>query len=380
MLCNICLDDILDKKEELSTKCNHSFHKNCLIQVIYPKCPCCKSDITDLLNKNGLSNKQIKKNEEAEEFRLLISNIDLELFDKKYLFNLCLNANKLNHLKWKNIYKDIILSFIFNAYHTFQEFSNEMFHSNKPGIYLYYCDLEDIMLNLIYGYKSSIIQWYEEKNFKENKNFICFSKGVYNKIKNDYQNNFGVLFVIKDKSNNKTIIFNNIFNKDNIINKYPSDKSILKSMCELEPIKLDLETRDNPENTILELMMKYIKHKDICNYTVKYKSFIEFIQNDIEKYLKTKENKNKNGFIHFKFYNNLDNDFDNAINDSDSIYNEQYDELNSENDFYYFIDNHKKKIKYNDMINSSSLKIKLLNKFLMQLLITHKNPNISQKN
>ena len=53
--------------------------------------------------------------------------------------------------------------------------------------------------------------------------------------------------------------------------------------------------------------------------------------------------------------------------------NEQYDELNSENDFYYFIDNHKKKIKYNDMINSSSLKIKLLNKFLMQLLITHNN-------
>ena len=380
MFCNICLDEILTENEQLLTECNHLFHKNCLIQIIYPKCPCCKSNITKLLNNNGISNKKIKKNEEAEEFRLLISNFDLELFDKQYLFNLCLNVNKLNNLKWKNIYKDIILSFIFNAYQTFQTFSNEMFNSNKPGIFLYYCDLEDIILNLIHGYKSSVIQWYDEKNFHENKNFFCFSKGVYNKIKNDYQNKFGVLFVIKDKSNNKTIIFNNIFNKNNIINKYPSDKNILKSICELEPVKLDQDDRDNPEKTILELMINYLKHKNIFNYTVKYKSFIEFIQNDIEKYLKTKENKNKNGFIHFKFYNNFVNDFDNTIynnidnNIDNNIHdNEKNDEFDNENDFYYFIDNHKKKIKYNDIINSSSLKIKLLNKFLMQLLINNKN-------
>jgi hypothetical protein len=372
MLCNICLDEILNQNEQLLTKCNHLFHKNCLIQIIYPTCPCCKSDITKLLNNNGISNNKIKQNKEAEEFRLLISNLDLELFDAQYLFNLCLNTIKLNNLKWKNIYKNIILSFIFNAHNTFQSFSNEMFNSNKPGIFLYYCDLEDIILNLIHGYKSSVIQWYEEKNFQENKNFICFSKGVYNKIKNDYQNKFGVLFVIKDNYNNKTIIFNNIFDKENIIKNYPSNKSILKSMCELEPIKLDQQERYNPENNILELMIKYIKHKNIFNYTVKYKSFIDFIQNDIEKYLKKKENKNKNAFIHFKFYNNLENNLDNTI-ENNIIENAKHYELDNENDFYYFIDNRKKKIIYNDIKNSSSLKIKLLDTLLMNILITHKN-------
>ena len=191
MTCNICFEDFDDfenNNQKIVTKCNHLFHKDCLIQIIFPKCPCCKSDITKLLNENGLNKKKIKKNIEAEEFRILVSNINIDIFNEIEIYNFCVNSKRLNNLKWKEIYKNIILPFIFNAYSTFQNFSEIMFNINKPGIFLYYCDLDNIILNLIYGYKSSIIQWYEKENFKENSNFECFSKGVFNKIKNNYKN------------------------------------------------------------------------------------------------------------------------------------------------------------------------------------------------
>ena len=60
MSCNICFEDIDNTNQELLTKCNHLFHKNCLIKIIYPKCPCCKSNITKLLNENGLNNKKYR--------------------------------------------------------------------------------------------------------------------------------------------------------------------------------------------------------------------------------------------------------------------------------------------------------------------------------
>ena len=358
MLCNICLEDILTENEKLTTQCNHLFHKECLVQIIYPKCPCCKSNITNILNLNGITDKTIKRNIEAEEFRLLVTNQNLDLYGENDIYEICLNIKKLNHLKWRKIYKDIILSFIFNAYSVFQSFSEEMFKSNKNGIFLYYCDLDNIILNFIYGYKSSIIQWYEEKNFKDNPDFICFSKGVLNKIQNNYTDNFGVLFVINDIFDKKKFIFSQIFNKDNCIKKYPSNTNIIKSICELEPVKFDEEDRHNPEKIILETMLNYVKNKNVFNYSLKYDSFVNFIHNDIEDYFKIEDISTKNGFMHFKFFNSIDNSVGDIENDED---------------FYYFIENNKKKIKYNDLVNSSSLTIKNLNKILMKLLVKYSN-------
>ena len=354
MTCNICFEDFEDlenNNQQLFTKCNHLIHKDCLNQIIFPKCPCCKSDITQLLNENGLNNKKIKKNIEAEEFRILVSNVNIDTYNEVEIYNFCVNSKRLNHLKWKNIYKNIILSFIFNAYSTFQNYSETMFNIEKPGIFLYYCDLDNIILNLIYGYRSSIIQWYNQENFKENPNFECFSKGVFNKIKNNYANEFGVLFVIKDIFEDKLYIFNHIFNKDNIIKNYPSNKNIITAISELENVVFDEEDRYNPEKIILESLLKNIDTA-IFTYTVKYHSFKIFIQNDIGNYFKKDKIINKNGFIHFKFYNN--------------------DDVNSGDEFYYFIEN-KKKIKYNDLVNSKCININNLDKILMKYLNKYKN-------
>lgn len=355
MLCNICFDDFENDDFRIITDCNHSFHKNCLIKIIYPKCPCCKADIRNLLNNNGISDKIINKNIHAEEFRIIVSTQNLDNFDIMQIFDICVSSKKLNGTKWKNIYKNILLPFIFNSYQSFQNYSIEMFNSNKPGIYLYYCDLDNIILNLIYGYKSSIIQWYEQNIFCDNPDFECFSKGVFNKVKKNYSNSFGVLFVINDIFDKKKYIFNHIFNQNNIVTNYPSNKNIIKSICEMEPIRLDENDRYNPEKITIELLyIYYLNNKNnILSYNFKYNSFSDFIITDINNYFKTNDkNKNKNGFLHFKFFN--DND------------------INNSNEFYYFIEN-KKTIKYNDLVNSSVLTIHNLNDILMNYISIKKN-------
>ena len=105
-------------------------------------------------------------------------------------------------------------------------------------------------------------------------------------------------------------------------------------------------------------MLNYVKNKNVFNYSLKYDSFVNFIHNDIEDYFKIEDISTKNGFMHFKFFNSVSNNVSNIENDED---------------FYYFIENNKKKIKYNDLVNSSSLTIKNLNKILMKLLVKYSN-------
>lgn len=50
--CVICMDTIMDGDNIHTTKCNHSFHGDCLerwlkVECIHPKCPMCNTDIRD---------------------------------------------------------------------------------------------------------------------------------------------------------------------------------------------------------------------------------------------------------------------------------------------------------------------------------------------
>ena len=71
-ICSICFDD----NNLIKTKCNHYFHLNCIKQIIYPKCPCCKSDLTIFLNNWSAHGKRLQCNATLLFSQYLIFSVD----------------------------------------------------------------------------------------------------------------------------------------------------------------------------------------------------------------------------------------------------------------------------------------------------------------
>ena len=84
MNCSICFEE--DNENLIKTECNHYFHEDCIKQIIFPVCPCCKSDVKNMLNKMGVSKNKIKSNIKAEKNRLFINSLNIEelSFIQKY--------------------------------------------------------------------------------------------------------------------------------------------------------------------------------------------------------------------------------------------------------------------------------------------------------
>jgi hypothetical protein len=290
-ICSICFDD----NNLIKTNCNHYFHLNCIKQIIFPKCPCCKSDLTLFLNNKGVSNKKIKNNIKIEQNRLFIQNINTNLLSITDKYDIICNNIKLNKQKWKNIIKSIILPYIQNNKTLLLNYSIMKYFFKLDGIFIYYCDLKELIINLLSGYSSNILQWIEKDDFNKNIHIKNFIINLHKKIKNNFINKVGVLFIINDTINNKKFIFKKIFYENTPKLNYMYYSHIIKSLLNLELEKSNLNKINNPEYKYLQNLLNLKKQK-----ILQYHNFTNFIKHKINNIFIKHYNENITGLIEIR--------------------------------------------------------------------------------
>ena len=278
--CTICLCDDVDNL--IKTDCGHYYHVECIKQIIYPRCACCNNNITNLLNSIGVTNRQINQKMEAEKNRLFVNNLRLDDLTIIQKYQIICNNITLNKQSWIPLIKNIIMPYINNISYLLLKIYLFKKIFKKEGIFIYYCDLKDIIINLIHGYKKSLLQWIYKSEFGENKKLQNHFKHVYKKINKFKHPQIGVLFIIKDNINDKLIIFDEIFNLNEKMN-YMTNKDIIKNLVTFENFDCDakIKYKFNPEKKNLNDMLEYYKTE--TKY-IKYNSFKNFIYHKINKF------------------------------------------------------------------------------------------------
>ena len=291
-VCSICFDD----DNLIKTNCNHYFHLECIKQIIFPKCPCCKSDLTLFLNNNNISNKKIKNNIKIEQNRLFIQNINTNLLSTTDKYNIICNNIKLNKQKWKNIIKSIVIPYVQNNKTLLLNYSIMRYFFKLDGIFIYYCDLKELIINLFFGYTTNVLQWVEKDDFNKNKHIKNFIINLYKEIKDNFINKVGVLFIINDTINNKKFIFKEIFYKNTPKLKYMYYSNIIKSLLNLELEKSNLNKIINPEYKYLKNLTNFKKQK-----ILQYHNFTNFIKHKINNIFIKYFNKNITGLVEIRY-------------------------------------------------------------------------------
>ena len=346
MNCSICFEE--DTENLIKTECNHYFHEDCIKQIIFPFCPCCKSDIKNMLIKIGVSKKKIKSNIKAEKNRLFINSLNIEELSFIQKYQISINNIKLNKNKWIDIVKKIIFPYIQNVSLLLFKIHLLKTFFKYEGIFIYYVDLKDVIINLLQGYSKNVLQWICKKNFDIDKSVNTYIKNVYNKMKNNKDKKIGVLFIINDNINNKKIIFSEFFDIYKKIN-YIEQKEITNSLIFLENTKTTniYINPYNPEKNYLKDMINYYTNikTNLLNYKYSLKNFIIHKINNIF-YNKYQHNNKILGLITL----NIDKTQTNIF------------QLILINDVYFYKDISKNKIN----------NIKTFNKHLMQIIINNK--------
>lgn len=292
-VCSICFDG----DDLIKTKCNHYFHKNCIKNVIYPKCPLCKCDIFYLLNELGISKKKIQHNINIETNRLFIQNINIEELSMMEKFCIIYNNIRLNKYKWRDLIKKIIIPYIQNSKNILLKFSKMNYFFKNEGIFLYYCDLTDLIINFILNYKTNVLQWLSIFEFKMNKNIKKKINDVYSKVKHNYIDKFGILFVINDDINDEKFIFDKIFYEKTEKTKYMENNKIIESLIQLELKTFELDNINNPEKQKFSKLFNFNKIK---KKNLKYHNLKNFVYHKINNIFKKYHNSQNITFIEIK--------------------------------------------------------------------------------
>jgi hypothetical protein len=202
---------------------------------------------------------------------------------------------KLNKNKWIDIIKKIIMPYIQNV--SLMLFKIHLLKTffKYEGIFIYYVDLKDIIINLLQGYSKNVLQWVCKNNFDIDKSINVYIKNVYNNMKKKInKNKIGVLFVINDNINKKKIIFSEFFEIYKKIN-YMEQTDIINSLIFLENTKTtNIKTNPyNPEKNYLKDMIDYYTDDKIkiLNYKYSLKNFIIHKINNV--FYNKYENNNK---------------------------------------------------------------------------------------
>jgi hypothetical protein len=353
MICNICFDEDTNL---LTTPCNHTYHPDCIKRIIYPKCPLCKSDILKTLNLVGVSTKKVNKNICAENYRIFLSHINYyDDIDKNDLFQLSIKAKILNNTICFDKYKDIVMAFINNISNKLLNLSNLLFANNSKGLFLYYCDVSNFILNMNNNYDKSILAWKSEIDLLENNIFVSPSKKLLKEIDDKH---FGLLIIFYDDLRKKNIIFPLLVNTNNLTNKLPSLNDIHKTLCEFDTLQLSSTYRENIELDFANRMDNYFYKlfNDIPNDTYNYRFLNLFMEKEFDKIITT----NCDGILQFSFINDYTNDY-----------------MNYNYTFMYKISKQEDKLvyKYIDDKNGNVVKITCSNisYFLMRYFKKYKN-------
>ncbi len=273
-MCFICLEN--DDTEEV-LKCGHSFHEECLRNIIYPFCPLCRADITYFIQKFK-TKKQMKNEIELEKYRVMITSIDNYFFELNdtQLFSVLSRIRKLNKLKAYEKYFKIIKSIIECTGKDFQKLFNKNNNTDtNEGIFLYFCDTNMFIKNLLNGYKHTTIKWLKKTEFEAFKPITANAIGLFKKTQNNV-NSFPVLIVLQE--NTKYYIEPLIIENKNSFS-IPTKDSIIKFLCE-DQIPTDnictISTADSKYALYLykDEEMPHIYYDAIYDFFEKYMCYI----------------------------------------------------------------------------------------------------------
>ena len=164
------------------------------------------------------------------------------------------------------------------------------------GIFIYYCDLKELIINLFSGYNSNVLQWIEKDDFNKNINIKNFIINLYKEIKANFTNKVGVLFIINDTINNKKFIFKKIFYENTAKLKYMNTVDAIKSLLNLELEKSDLNKINNPEYKYLKYLLNFKKQK-----IFQYHNFTNFIKHKINDIFIKHYNENITGLVEIRY-------------------------------------------------------------------------------
>lgn len=220
--CSICL---VSRGTMVETSCKHFFHLSCLKCVPNLVCPLCRSDITDCLKNNGITDNEInyRLDKHANEIQLdhlcsTIDQIEINHLSSIQFITLCMESLKLNN----GIivpYCDLLFDMNANASHLFAKISS-LKSKIERGVFFYLYDSPiDFFRQMKDPYSKSIVEWAPISDFDDS--FIRQTQ-IYNMVKtktdnlSDLDNEYVVIIMIEN------IIHTRIINK----NTHPPERKI----------------------------------------------------------------------------------------------------------------------------------------------------------
>lgn len=268
-MCFICLEN--DSTEE-ELRCGHSFHKDCLKNIIYPVCPLCRSDITYFI-QNFKTKKQIKNDIEIEKYRVMITSIHnyYNELGTAQLFNVITRIKKLNKIKAYENYFKIIKSIIECNGKDFQNLFNKNNETDfNEGIFLYFCDTNTFINNLLNGYKHTTIKWLKRSDFEIFKPITSNAIGLFKKTQYN-KKSFPVLIVLQD---NTKYYIEPLIIKDVNLFSIPTLTSSIKLLCEEQPLE-NFHQFSTPDSEYIMYLFKdeeipYIYYNTVYEFFEKY--------------------------------------------------------------------------------------------------------------
>ena len=235
----------------IETECKHVFHKNCLLKLLQPYCPLCRNDITKNLLDCGLSKKEMKNNDNCENFRIDVESLiddDILNIDPEELDNLMDESMRIHKIKTINMMFEIIYNYISNTKGVLNDLYTLCHKSKLDGYFIVDCDIKTLLYNIKRNLSLSFLSWIRKKNIA-NYNLQIQNKYKYldnlikkNKIHNNDNNSNNdekyVGIIININKNGKNYCDSKLlnFNDGNLYLKH-SQNNLIKSfiMCDYNP-------------------------------------------------------------------------------------------------------------------------------------------------
>lgn len=198
-VCTICINED-DDMNFVQTPCKHFFHHHCIINIVRPNCPVCKTDIQTFLEEQGIDHETIDQRIEQDNIRINESIADMnnsdddddnDIDDEIDEIDLSIE-NYFATKAWKYIYTDIIFDKIGSARKLFAKISE----LKEPGVFFYKYNVTEFISSMHNENLNSVVEWLPLHKI-DNELHKSFAEKAYKKISSK-KTDFAVMISINN--------------------------------------------------------------------------------------------------------------------------------------------------------------------------------------
>jgi len=209
MECHICQET---EGDLITTNCQHTFHLNCLKQMLNTKCPLCRTDLRSNLLELGMTETELElqaRRQEHHQHVEVMVELNIDDFNLPEFIDACKRTVELDENGTLG-YQDLIFDMNANASKYFHEISEIYKRKLEPGLFVYrYDSIAQFIEQQIHPEWTSIVEWAPASFF----NGTAFENVVKDRMRRAKNTEYVVMIIISDDFRQSTICNAHIVDK-----------------------------------------------------------------------------------------------------------------------------------------------------------------------